>query len=545
MQLRDYQEEGLQALWSYFMTNKGNPVLAWPTGTGKSLVPAEFIRRTMYHYNTQKFLVVTHVKELIEQNHNKLQEIWPQAPVGIYSAGLKRRDIHAPIIYGGIQSMYKVPEYFGYRDIIFIDEAHLVNQDDASMYLKFIGTLKKLNPYLKVIGMSATPYRIGQGMITDGGLFSDVAHDLTSLDKFSGLVNNGYLAPLIPKKTVTELDVSNVQIQKGEFVTSQLQHEVDKAEITWKGLQELCYYGQNRRSWLIYATGIDHANHIAEMLGKLGIECASVHSKQSDDYNKSALKAHKSLKLRAIVSYAKLTTGLDHPAVDLIGMFRPTLSVALWVQMLGRGTRPWYTGGRLNCYGEELYLEGGKTNCLVLDFARNTIRLGPINDPVIPRKKGDKIGDLPIKLCDSCGTYNHISARKCDSCGAPFEFQVKIVAKAGTEELIKEVEPLRIETFDVTYVTYAKKQKIDKPPYIQTTYFCGMNNFIEFVFPENKRFRKPFADWWLQRHTTEPPNTTEDVLQYIAELRKPKKIRVHVNKMVNGKNWPEVLSCEF
>lgn len=529
MQLRPYQEEGLQALWSYFMTKKGNPVLAWPTGTGKSLVPAVFVKRTMFHYDTQRFLVVTHVKELIEQNFRKLAEIWPEAPAGIYSAGLKRRDIFPPIIYGGVQSMYKVPEFFGHRDIVFIDEAHLVNQDDASMYLKFIGALRAINPYLKVIGMSATPYRIGQGMITEGGLFTDVAHNLTSMENFNALVGDGYIAPLVTKKTQTELDVSNVQIQKGEFVASQLQHEVDKAEITWKGLQELVYYGQHRRSWLLFATGIDHANHIAEMLVRLGIDCASVHSKQSHDYNDAAIKAFKDYSLRAIVNYGKLTTGFDHPGIDLIGMFRPTMSVALWVQMLGRGTRP----------------EIGKQNCLVLDFAKNTLRLGPINDPAIPRKKGEKTGELPIKICDSCGCYNHISARKCDNCGAPFEFEVKIKAVAGTEELIREPQALQIETFPVTYVIYARKQKLDKPPYIQATYFCGINSFREFVFPENTRFRKPFHDWWMMRHATEPPSKVEDAMRYISELRPPRFIRVHVNKMVAGKNWPEVLSAEF
>lgn len=529
MQLRPYQEEGLQALYRYFIKHSGNPVLAWPTGTGKSLVPAEFIRRTMMQFNDQRFLVVTHVKELIEQNFGKLAEIWPAAPAGIYSAGLKRRDIFPPIIYGGIQSMYRVPEFFGHRNIMFIDEAHLVSQDDATMYQKFIGVLRNINPKLKVIGMSATPYRVGQGMITDGGgLFNDIAHDLTSLENFNKLVEDGYLAHLIPRPTHTKLDVSNVQIQKGEFNIGQLQHEVDKAEITWAALQEACYYGQNRKSWLIFATGIEHADHIAEMLNKLGIDCASVHSKKSAEYNDEAIKAFKSYRLRSIVNYGKLTTGFDHPGIDMIIMLRPTMSVALWVQMLGRGTRP----------------ENGKANCLVLDFAGN-IRLGPINDPVIPRKQGDKQGDLPIKICDVCGVYNHIKAVRCDPCGNPFEFKVKIKEQSGTESLIRGIEPLQIETFDVTYVTYARKQKEQKPPYLVATYYCGTNRYFETVFPENSKFRKPFHDWWMMRHATEPPHNTEDAMRYISELRTPKRIRVHTNKMVNGKNWPEVLSVEF
>lgn len=529
MQLRLYQEEGLQALWSYFMTNSGNPILAWPTGSGKSLVPAEFIKRTMFHYPNNRFLVTTHVKELIKQNYEKMQSVWPTAPAGIYSAGLKQKDILHPIIFGGVQSMVKIPDAFGHRDIMFVDEAHLISPNETSSYQKLIGRLRQINPKLKVIGMSATPYRAGQGMLTDGGLFTDIAHDLTSLDNFNKLVREGYLSPLIPKKTNIELDVSNVNMQAGEFVQSQLQHEVDKAEITWKALQEAVYYGQNRKSWLIYATGVDHADHIAEMLNKLGIECASVHSKQPSDYNDAALKAHKELRLRAIVSFGKLTTGLDHPEVDFIVMLRPTMSVVLWVQMLGRGTR----------------IADGKQNCLVLDFAKNSLRLGPINDPVIPRKKGDKGGDLPVKICEACGVYNHIKAVHCDPCGNPFSFQVKIKETAGTEVLIKGCEELPIiETFDVTYVTYGRKQKEGKSPYIVATYFIGMDAYKEFVFPESKN-RKHFFDWWRMRSITDPPATTADALSRVSQLRPPRRIRVHLNRMYNGRKIPEVLSAEF
>lgn len=551
IQFRPYQEDGLQALWQYFMGHSGNPIIAWPTGTGKSLLPAEFIRRTMVNYPSQRFLLSTHVKELILQNAEKLTTVWPNAPMGINSAGLKQRDFIQPIIYGGIQSMYKIATAFGWRDILFIDECQLLSQDDDSMYHVLINALRMINPMMKVIGLSATPYRIGQGLLTDGGLFTHIAHDLTSLENFNKLLADGYLAPLIPKKTNLILDVSNVGTAKGEFIQSQLQHEIDKAEITWKGLQETVAIAHNRRSWLIYATGIEHAEHISEMLNSMGIECAPVHSKRTAEWNEAALKAHKECRLRAIVSYSKLTTGLDHPHVDLIVVFRPTMSVSLWVQLLGRGTRPVYElGYDLNTSDGRLAAIAASTkqNCLVLDFARNTLRLGPINDPLIPKKKGDKGGTVPIKECEKCGIWHHIKAIKCTECDNPFDFEVKIVEHAATEQLIRDapiIEPPQIEVFDVSMVFYAKKQKKDKNPYIQVTYFCGMNAFKEFVFPENTKFRKPFADWWKMRHVSEPPSTTDNALQFTSELRPPKRIRVHMNKMVGGKNWPEVLSVEY
>lgn len=528
LQLRPYQIDGLAAIWNYFNSGKkGNPVVAWPTGTGKTVIPAEFIQHVIRTWPSQRFLIITHVKELIEQNYNLMMEVWPNAPAGIYSTGLKRKDTALPIIFGGIQSMHRNASVFGHRDIAFVDEAHLVNLEEDSMYRSFFGIMKAINPQIKIIGMSATHFRMGQGYITDGGgLFTDVVHDITGMKAFNDLIADGYLAPLIPKRTKTEIDISNVGIANGEFIASQLQKASDREEITFNGLREVVEIGHDRRSWLLFASGIEHAEHIAEMLGSFGIQCAAVHSKQKSEYNDAAIKAFKNYELRAISNFGKLTTGFNHPAIDLIGMFRATLSVPLWVQMLGRGTRPWE----------------GKENCIVLDFARNTPRLGPINDPIIPKKKGEKAGDAPIKLCEACGAYNHASVRYCCACGAEFIFKIKIVAKAGTEELIKSDIPV-VEKYNVDYVIYGREANKDgKPPYIRATYFCGMQAFKENVFPQHQSSysRKLFSNWWRQRHQSETPKTTDEALQFISVLRKPKTIRVHVNK-----KYPEILSAEY
>lgn len=524
--LRPYQEESLERIWAYFANgNTGNPLIAYPTGTGKSALPAVFIKRVMQHYPAQRFMMITHVSELIKQNAEVLKLAWPMAPLGIYSAGLKEKSCAHPIIFAGIQSAIRNPSIFGFRDIIFIDEAHLISQNKSSQYLTFLSTMKLINPNLKIIGLTATPFRMGMGMLTDGGLFTDIIHDLTIMDEFNRLIADDYLCPLVPMRTKTELDVSSVGMAKNEFIASQLQHAVDKNEITYAGLKELVEAGQNRKSWLIFSSGIEHANHIADMLGRFGVDCASVHSKQTSKYNDMAIKAFKGNKLRAISCFSKLTTGFNHPDIDLIGDFRPTMSIPLHIQKLGRGTRP----------------APGKQNCLVLDFSRNVPRLGPVNDPIIPKKKGEKTGDLPVKLCDSCGAYNHISARKCCACGAEFTFQVKIVAKPGTTEILRSDTPV-VEIFNVDNVIYAKKEnKNGKPPYIRTTYMCGMQSFSENVFPQHGGYAtKLFKNWWKQRHTTEPPQSVDEALMFITQLRKPKRIRVWCNRA-----YPEVLSAEY
>jgi DNA repair protein RadD len=528
--LRYYQTEALDAIYQYFMAGGlGNPLIGLPGGTGKSIIPAAFIQGMMKNWPNTRFLMITHVKELIEQNASELLKLWPEAPLGIYSAGLKSKDTAHPIIYGGIKSMIKHPDWFGHRDLAFVDEAHMISAEESSEYQTFFAFMKLLNPKLKIVGMSATLYRMGMGLITENGLFTDIVYDKTNLEGFNELLAAGYMSPLIPLRTKIELDVSDVSVQKGEFVATQLQGAVDKAPITYKALQELVHAGQNRKAWLIFASGIEHAEHIAEQLGAFGVDCAPVHSKRPSDYNDAAIKAFKNNELRAIVNYGKLTTGFNHPEIDLIGMLRPTLSVPLWVQMLFRGTR----------------LADGKNNCLVMDFARNTPRLGPINDPHIPNKKGGSIGETPIKICESCGAYNHISVRFCCQCNEPFTFQVKIISKAGTDELIKAAvtEPTPIvETFSVLNATYEKHQgKFGKPPTLKTTYYTTGLAFKEYICLEhNGMAGKVARDWWRRRSPLEPPATIDAALSEIAKLRCPRFIRVHVNK-----TYPEILGAEF
>jgi DNA repair protein RadD len=110
IKLRYYQEDAISAIFKYFSSHTGNPILALPTGTGKSIVIAEFVRRVLQTWPGQRIIMLTHVKELIAQNAAKLQSIWPNAPMGIYSAGLNSRDMMMPIVFGGVQSVSKAIE---------------------------------------------------------------------------------------------------------------------------------------------------------------------------------------------------------------------------------------------------------------------------------------------------------------------------------------------------------------------------------------------------------------------------------------------------
>ena len=529
---RPYQIEAVDSLWNFFKTKTGNPIVALPTGTGKSVIQAMFLESIFRLYPAQKILCLTHVKKLIEQNHAKLLQIWPTAPAGIFSAGLKRKDTKNKIIFGGIASVVRHAKEFGKVHIVIVDEAHLVSTKEESMYQAFFAELKLLNPHLKIIGMTATPWRQKQGKITDDGIFTDICYDITGIGEFNKLIKDGYLCPLVPKRTELLLDVTGVHKVGGDFNAAELQLAVDKDEITYAALKETIEKSTDRNHWLIFASGIDHATNISSMLNHMGVTSRVAHSKLPQAECDANINDWLAGKFTAIVNNGMLTTGIDFPALDLIVMLRPTSSVSLWVQMLGRGTRPFE----------------GKLNTLVLDFAGNTKRLGPINDPVLPRAKGKKTGEAPIRICDHCDTYNHASARYCggepyktaEGCGHEFTFTTKLKQKASSDELIKSYTPI-VESFKVDSVNYAYHAKVGKPPMMKVTYFCNLSKFTEYVLFEHVGFGERKArEWWQERTDIRCPKTSLEALALTEKLLAPTNIMVWTNTA-----FPKIMKTSF
>lgn len=548
MILRPYQNSAVESIYTYFMANNGNPLVAMPTGTGKSVVIGDFVRGIYRHYPNQRVMMLTHVKELIEQNYEKLVTLWPTAPAGIYSASIGRKETHFPITFAGIASVAKKAAFFRHIDLLLIDEAHLVGLKESTMYLAFIAELKKYNPSLKVVGFTATPYRLGLGKLTEGGLFTDTCFDMTGVEAFNWLIDEGYLIKLVPKRTGMMFDVSEVGMSGGEYKQSELQFAVDKHELTYAAVRETVEYGADRKKWLLFASGVEHAEHVASMLEYFGISTCVIHSKMSDADRTERIKGLKAGKYRAAVNNNVLTTGFDDPEIDLISCLRPSGSPGLWVQMLGRGTRPDFAPGFDTTTKEgrlAAIAASTKHDCLVLDFAGNTRRLGPINDPVIPRAKGKGgNGTAPVRICEACNTYNHASARVCAHCGADFPRELKINQTAYTEEIVKTAMP-QVELFKVDRVIYARHESrrtdIIKPPTLKVSYYCGLRMFSEYVCFEHSGFPLHKAhEWWRARSWDEPPVTVNDAVASINALQVPTHLRIWVKKQND-----EILAWSF
>ena len=548
---RYYQKDAVASLFDYFKHNYGNPIVAAPTGTGKSFIIADFMLQACTMYPSTKIMMLTHVKELVDNNHETLLHLWPTAPSGIYSAGLKRRDTDKNLTFGGIGSVVKNLEAFGKQDLIMIDECHLVSPKQTTMYRKLFKHFKDLNPLVKIIGFSATPYRTGVGLLTEGGLFTDICYDCTTLKEFNKLIEEGYIAPLIPKKTGFEFDASEIRSNSNDYVLKALQESVNKDELTRAAMKETveAAYATGRQKWLIFASGIEHAEAISAILSEYGIDAPVVHSKMKEAERDRIILEYKNGKYFAIVNNGILTTGHDFPELDMIAVLRPTKSASLWVQMLGRGTRPLYTPGydlttkqgRLDSMAASQ-----KQNCLVLDFGANTKRLGPINDPVLPKKKGERKqkGDAPVKVCEHCSTYNHASARFCVHCGQEFPKFLNIVETAATDELIADGKR-EVNWFDVTRVTAVLHRKQNSPDSMKVSYYCGLRRFSEYVCLEHTGFpQRKARKWWADRTgalvADEIPSTVDYALSLFNTLPVPRNIEVWTNT-----KYPEILNYSY
>ncbi|MFD2738817.1 DEAD/DEAH box helicase [Sulfitobacter aestuarii] len=436
--LRPYQQAAITAIYGYFQTHTGNPLMVIPTAGGKSLVMASFIEGVLKAWPDQRILIVTHVRELIAQNHAEMTGLWPDAPAGIYSAGLGKREAQARILFAGIQSIHRRAAEIGHTDLVLIDEAHLIPGKSSTMYRRFLDALKAINPALKVIGLTATPFRLDCGMLHEGqnALFTDTAYEAPVRE----LIDAGYLSPLVSKQPATRLDVSKVGTRAGDFIARDLAAAVDQDAITRAAVTEIIEHGRDRKSWLAFCSGVEHARHVAEEFGRQGISCRTIFGDTPKDERDAILAAFKRGEIRALASMGVLTTGFNAPGVDLIALLRPTQSAGLYVQMVGRGTR----------------LAPGKENCLVLDFAGNVRRHGPI-DLVRPKRPGDGSGgDPPTKVCPDCDSIIALSATECPDCGYVFPArEVKIAPTAATLPVLSPKQ----QWLPVTGVSYSRHDK--------------------------------------------------------------------------------------
>ena len=521
--LRPYQQEAIDAVLDYWGEGGGNPLVDLATGLGKSVVIAKLTQDLLTQYPDMRVLQLVHVKELVEQNAQALLGLWPNAPLGIYSAGLNRRETGRRITSASIQSVYKLgTDRLGKIDLVLIDEAHLCPKAGDGMYRKLIERLQCDRPDLRVCGFTATPYRLDSGRLDrgDGRLFDATVY---SYGVGRG-IDDGWLSPLISKRTDQQIDASNVPRQGGEFVGLALQAAVDTDEITRAAVAEMIARSADRRAWLVFCAGVKHADNVAAVLRASGIDAAAISGDTDKGMRDTLVNQFKAGRLRALCSVNVLTTGFNAPNVDMIAMLRPTLSTGLYIQMVGRGTR----------------LAEGKINCLVLDFAGNVRRHGPVNAIVEPSersssKSDDEEGKVKedgerAKECPDCMSLVAIQSRQCPDCGHTFRHEIEVKHDTQPELeipiFISEMERLKPTENPVWSWNAARHTKFGSLDSLRINYICGMTEVSEWVMIERTGFlRRRAEQWWSQHGGRDPaPLTVTEALERFRELTPPEAI---------------------
>jgi DNA repair protein RadD len=511
--LRPYQREAVDAVFRWVTQHDGNPLVVIPTGGGKSLIMGTLVSEALGNAPGARALILAHRKELLEQNARAVATAMPLGSIGIYSAGLRKRDTTSSVIVAGIQSAASDPYRLGAFDLVLVDEAHLVPTDHDTLYRKTIDALRMMNPHVRFVGLTATPYRLKVGLLHRGPnpLFTDVAYEAETAD----LIRDGYLCPLISRATLLRLNVDGVATRAGEYAAGELERAVDRDDITGRAVEEMVRLFASRQKWLVFCAGVEHAQHVASALVASGIPAAPVHGELSAYDRATRLEDFKSGALRAITSMDVLTTGYDEPAIDAIALLRPTKSTGLYVQMVGRGFR----------------LHPSKLNTLVLDFAGNVARHGPVDAIKVRDVAPGGGGEAPTKTCENpeCLTIVFAGVRVCPQCG--FEFPapapLPILPESSLLPILKS-EPPPITWEDVGEVEYHFHQRDDRTPSMRVEYFSegGFAPFAsEWICFEHEGYARRKAEaWWAQRSGDPPPSTIAEAIARKGELLEPTAI---------------------
>ncbi len=518
IQPRDYQDRAIEALIRYFDHKSGNPLVIAPTGSGKSVIIGALCHRILTTWPEQRLMILSHVKELLEQNFGKIKAFWPEASAGLYCAGLGEKRSRDPITVASIQSVYRKPHIFGWRDLLLIDEAHLLSPESDSMYQAFIAGLKEINPRLKVIGFTATAYRLKTGMLHEGPnrLFTDIAIEIT-LDE---LLQAGHIAPLVSKSSVIQADLSTVGDVAGEYNSRDMEAAMDKEALTKAALDEVFTLAADRKSWLLFTAGVNHAAHVEEELIRRGKTAKAVTGNTPEDEREAAHQAFKTGELECLVSVGIHTTGFDAPNIDLIVMLVGTKSPGRYMQIMGRGMRN----------------APGKENCLVLDYAGNIEYHGPVTHVRPPRQSAQRgkqeRNERTCLICPACRMASPLGARECAECGLNFDPPERV--KHGTTASTAAVMGMPTDPgdwHDVKAVRYFKHEKEGKTLTLRVEYECGMETFKEWVcLAHPPGFAKSKADEWWRRRGLSPIPAAWEPLAYALDmcelLKKPYRIRV-------------------
>ena len=481
---RPYQSEALDALDGHMQASEANPCIVIPTGGGKSVMMAWAIQQWKRAYPPFRCAILAHRKELVAQNAAELAGLWPGGDIGIYSAGLRRRDMDRAITYASIDSIYNKWGEFSAFDCLIIDEAHRIPASGEGKYRTFINGCKVLNPNLRVVGFTATPFRMGCGPICHK---DHILHEVCYEANVGDLIAQGYLCNLRSKVGQASPHMENVKRNSGgDYVVKSLTDATDTSKLVQEAIRSAMgiIHAEKRKAVVFFCVSVEHCQHVSMELRKHGLEAPCVTGKTPQAQRDQIAKDFKRGRYKAICNVNVYTEGFNAKRTDCIVLLRPTLSAGLFLQMVGRGLR----------------VHPSKSDCLVLDYAHCIETHGPI-DCI------DK-GQVTIATCGQCGDAFSRAIRICPHCGWEIPKQeVERMEAAERERRMHETQAAQRnilgsepEELTVDAVTVARHRKPGRLDSIRVQYRCGISTVREWICLDHGGYaEKKARTWWSLR----------------------------------------------
>jgi DNA repair protein RadD len=421
---------------------------------------------------------------------------------GIFSAGMGRRDFDARILFASIDSIYKKSGEFAPFDFIFVDEAHRIPFSGEGKYRTFLSGCRRYNPSLRVIGWTATAWRMA------GGQLCHPDHILTHLcyeSKITELIKDGYLCNLRSKVGISQPDLSEVErYSGGDYKVNSLAKATNLESIVEAAVSESVriIVGENRKYAIFYCVDISHAEKVSKALASRNVYAPYITSKTSPRDRDGIISDFKAGRIHAICNVNVLTEGFDAPIVDCIVLLRPTLSAGLFSQMVGRGLR----------------LHPGKSDCLVLDFAGCIDEHGPI----------DLLGGQRVveAVCQQCREVFSRALRACPHCGWEIPKReverIEAVEKEkrmhGTKASRRSILSNEPETLKVDTIYVSRHKKPGNPDSVRLQFRCGLRMFRHWVCLDHSGTSGALAQAWWRRFHSAPRGTKFTVNEVLSDL---------------------------
>jgi len=527
-----------------------NVLLQAPCSFGKSYLLSKVIKDLVASWQGMRVLLLVHQDILVKQARKSIVDVAPELrdSIGIACASVQAKKVlYKQITIASRQTLINLLDKIDDIDLCIVDEVHLMaipGREEKTQYEKIIESLRSFNPKMRLFGVTATPYRLNTGYIYGEECRPDLSPIFSRLHhkcEVDTLTKREFLAPLIGKVAKNDSltqDLTQVKKQMGEFVISDLA-EVMNREVYLNFIMEAYKkHATDRTHTMVFCVNIDHAEKVCKIFESNGVNTYICHSKLNKKENTKALNDFGE-KGGVICNVAKLTTGLDIPAIDCIIMARRTASTALYAQIIGRGMR----------------IHDGKENCLIIDLVGNCelhgFNLDDLNI-IVPNKAPGETGSInQDKLCPECESLIFYTYKKCPDCGYVFSAEeIELAEKKHDPELVAagfgKQPPTWYDVFETTYFEHISRK--NKKVMMKVHHDCGANMmqpkfFCAYImFPDHySGFPvKKSRGFWSLRTDDDFPETVEEALFLADTLAKPTRILIDEN----GK-YPEILNYDF